>query len=199
MTDIILQGICGRMGHALIEKIAQREDCRVVAGIDQQEQFQFTPWIFGFDSDGNNFKNDGPTATINYTMNNIVPEIQDIDYGMITPFATGQIIKRDVDEIVKVDDQRRVKNPMKVYLNQNAALNNQDGNALSASLRYYHDCDNYSSIYNNPTLIYTTTEGQMLDLISWESNLGLLLSIDDLNLIPGRYQTTLNWSFEDSV
>ena len=36
MTDIILQGICGRMGHALIEKISQREDCRVVAGIDQQ-------------------------------------------------------------------------------------------------------------------------------------------------------------------
>ena len=36
MTDIILQGICGRMGHALIEKISQRDDCRVVAGVDQQ-------------------------------------------------------------------------------------------------------------------------------------------------------------------
>ena len=36
MTDIILQGICGRMGRALIEKISQRDDCRVVAGIDQQ-------------------------------------------------------------------------------------------------------------------------------------------------------------------
>ena len=35
MTDIILQGICGRMGHALMEKIAQRDDCRVVAGVDQ--------------------------------------------------------------------------------------------------------------------------------------------------------------------
>ena len=36
MTDIILQGICGRMGHALMEKIAQRDDCRVVAGVDQK-------------------------------------------------------------------------------------------------------------------------------------------------------------------
>ena len=36
MTDIILQGICGRMGHALMEKIAQRDDCRVVAGVDQR-------------------------------------------------------------------------------------------------------------------------------------------------------------------
>lgn len=36
MTDIIIQGIMGRMGHALVEKIATRQDCRVVAGVDQQ-------------------------------------------------------------------------------------------------------------------------------------------------------------------
>ena len=34
MTDIIIQGIGGRMGDVLCEMIAQREDCRVVAGID---------------------------------------------------------------------------------------------------------------------------------------------------------------------
>lgn len=34
MTDLIIQGIGGRMGHALLEKIAAREDCRVVAGVD---------------------------------------------------------------------------------------------------------------------------------------------------------------------
>ena len=37
MTDIIIQGIGGRMGHALCEMIANRSDCRVVAGIDQQD------------------------------------------------------------------------------------------------------------------------------------------------------------------
>lgn len=36
MTDIIIQGIYGRMGHTLVEKIAGRQDCRVVAGIDCQ-------------------------------------------------------------------------------------------------------------------------------------------------------------------
>ena len=36
MTDIIIQGIGGRMGRTLIEKISARTDCRVVAGIDQQ-------------------------------------------------------------------------------------------------------------------------------------------------------------------
>ncbi len=37
MTDIIIQGIHGRMGQVLCEMIAQRSDCRVVAGIDRDE------------------------------------------------------------------------------------------------------------------------------------------------------------------
>ena len=35
MTDIIIQGIYGRMGRALVEKIGARDDCRVVAGVDR--------------------------------------------------------------------------------------------------------------------------------------------------------------------
>lgn len=34
MTNIVLQGICGRMGRVLIDMIGQRQDCRVVAGVD---------------------------------------------------------------------------------------------------------------------------------------------------------------------
>ena len=34
MTDIIIQGIQGRMGRVLQDLIAQRADCRVVAGVD---------------------------------------------------------------------------------------------------------------------------------------------------------------------
>lgn len=36
MTDIIIQGLLGRMGHALAEKIAARSDCRIVAGVDRE-------------------------------------------------------------------------------------------------------------------------------------------------------------------
>lgn len=36
MTDIIIQGIYGRMGRTLVEKIAARQDCRVVAGVDRE-------------------------------------------------------------------------------------------------------------------------------------------------------------------
>ena len=34
MTNIVLQGICGRMGQVLLEMIGERQDCQVVAGID---------------------------------------------------------------------------------------------------------------------------------------------------------------------
>lgn len=34
MTDIIIQGINGRMGRTLCELIGQRRDCRVVGGVD---------------------------------------------------------------------------------------------------------------------------------------------------------------------
>lgn len=40
MTDIIIQGIAGRMGRVLCDMIAQREDCRVVAGIDLADGVQ---------------------------------------------------------------------------------------------------------------------------------------------------------------
>lgn len=37
MTDIIIQGIYGRMGRTLVEKISARSDCRVVAGVDREK------------------------------------------------------------------------------------------------------------------------------------------------------------------
>ena len=40
MTEIVIQGIGGRMGHVLCEMIAQRDDCRVIAGIDVKEMIK---------------------------------------------------------------------------------------------------------------------------------------------------------------
>lgn len=37
MTNIIIQGIAGRMGRAVYELIGQREDCRVAAGVDRAD------------------------------------------------------------------------------------------------------------------------------------------------------------------
>lgn len=50
MTDIIIQGISGRMGHALLEKISAREDCRIVAGVDREAgKIGEIPVYVGFD------------------------------------------------------------------------------------------------------------------------------------------------------
>ena len=37
MTEIVIQGVGGRMGHVLCDMIAQRDDCCVVAGIDVKD------------------------------------------------------------------------------------------------------------------------------------------------------------------
>ena len=51
MTDIIIQGVYGRMGHALLEKIGAREDCRVVAGVDREAgKVGELPVYAGFDA-----------------------------------------------------------------------------------------------------------------------------------------------------
>ncbi len=51
MTDIIIQGIYGRMGRALVEKIGAREDCRIVAGVDREaERIGEIPVYAGFDA-----------------------------------------------------------------------------------------------------------------------------------------------------
>lgn len=43
MTDIIIQGINGRMGRTLCELIGQRQDCRVVGGVDITPQSGAVP------------------------------------------------------------------------------------------------------------------------------------------------------------
>ena len=51
MTDIIIQGIYGRMGCALVEKIGAREDCRIVAGVDRETgRIGEIPVYAGFDA-----------------------------------------------------------------------------------------------------------------------------------------------------
>ncbi len=49
MIDILIQGIQGRMGHVLCDLIAQRDDCRVVGGIDRTPVDGPIPVVTGFD------------------------------------------------------------------------------------------------------------------------------------------------------
>lgn len=46
MVDIIIQGIGGRMGSTLVKLISQRNDCRIVAGIDVMEKTEYPYPVF---------------------------------------------------------------------------------------------------------------------------------------------------------
>lgn len=51
MVNIIIQGICGRMGRAVLEKTAAHPDCRIAAGVDLQPgEVQGIPVYAGFDA-----------------------------------------------------------------------------------------------------------------------------------------------------
>lgn len=49
MVDILIQGIQGRMGRVLCDLIAQRNDCRVVGGIDRMPMDGPVPVVTKFD------------------------------------------------------------------------------------------------------------------------------------------------------
>ena len=34
MVNIALTGCCGKMGHAIVKAVSEREDCQIVCGID---------------------------------------------------------------------------------------------------------------------------------------------------------------------
>ncbi len=174
-----------------------------VPDITAKQSFQFTPYVYGVNYDGNVYRQEGLDEEINYITNKVLPKVENIDYGTITAFSKD-ILKYRPDSlnspngIVTADDERRDKQPLKVFVTQNAPLSNNNGDVLPASLRFYSD-GNYSEILNNKTQIYQTDNGAALKSIAWDKQNGLLLHIDNNFAIAGQYTTTLNWSFEDSL
>jgi len=171
--------------------------------ITAKKSFPFNSYVYGTNYDGQVYRNEGPDEIIDYITNKISPQIEDIDFGTISAFSKDTLKYRpdklnSPNSMVNVDDERREKKPLKVFVTQNTAMTNDDGDILSASLRYY-DNGNYSDILNSKTPIHQTDDGATLNSINWNKEDGLLLHINDNYLKGGRYTTTLNWSFEDSI
>lgn len=175
-----------------------------VQNISDKDSFTFTPYIYGTDSSGQIYRQEGTKETINYISNQIVPTISDIDFGTITPY-TQNILKyrpettNSPNNIVEVTDNRREKKAMQVYVSQDNDFQHESENAtLPASLRYYNG-GQYVDILNQKTLLLETEDGVALDSISWNKADGLLLYINPGQKLTGSYSTTLNWYFENSL
>lgn len=175
-----------------------------VQNVSDKESLTFKPYVYGTDDGGNVYRKEADAETINYISNQIEPKIEDINFGAITPYSHG-ILKYRPDEvnrpndIVTVTDNRRDKHGVNVYVSQeNEFLHTDTQQALPVSLRYYQN-GSYQDIFNNKTLITQSESGTNLDSIGWDKKDGLLLYVNNGQLLTGLYSTTLTWNFENSI
>lgn len=171
--------------------------------ITAKKEFSFNSYVYGVNHDGEVYRNEATDERIDYITNKIFPKIEDIDFGSISAFSKSTLKYRpdtlnSPNSMINVNDDRREKKSLKVFVTQNGEMINDNGDVLAASLRYY-DSGNHSDILNSKTPIYQTDVGTALESIDWDKKDGLLLHINDNYLKGGKYSTTLNWSFEDSI
>ncbi|WP_057880675.1 hypothetical protein [Companilactobacillus kimchiensis] len=175
-----------------------------VQGILKNTSFKSTPYVYGTDNDNGVYRQDGMTETLNYLSNQIEPQIQDIDFGAISAYSKNTLKYRpnelnNPNNIVDVEDYRRDKGALQVYVSQdNEFIHESKSATLPASLRYYNN-GSHTDILNNKVLISETDIGITLDPIAWNKSEGLLLHINDNQLLTGKYSTTLTWYFENSI
>lgn len=175
-----------------------------VQNVSKNDSFKGTPYIYGTNNDGEVYRRETSNEIINYLSNQIEPTIQDIDYGTITTYSKNVLKYRpdssnNPNNIIDISDNRRDKSAMQLYLSQeNDFLHENGETSLPVSLRYYNN-GSHQNILNNKTLISSSNIGDELTSISWQRQEGLLLYVDSLPLLAGKYSTTLNWHFENSI
>jgi len=192
-----------KIGDIAAQATKNLEVNTTVTNITGADYINFTPYVYGDNHTGTTYQQFGTKETIDYISNVIHSNVQNIDFGTITPYSKNTLLHRpnasnNPNNIVNIDDQRRSKDPMTVFVSQEVDFVNDNGDILPADLRYYKN-DNYQSIYGNKTPIATSLDGSNLSSIAWEKAEGILLHIND-NLMPvGKYSTTLTWYFENSL
>lgn len=175
-----------------------------VKNITLKETLSTTPYAYGTNNDGNIYRQDGSNEQINYITGNINAKIQDIDYGNISGYSKNTLKYRNdalnsPNNIVDVDDDRRDKNSLKVFISQDSDFAHESLNSvLPATLRYYEN-GSYQTVTNNKVQISAADLGQELSSIAWNKEDGLLLHINDDHPVAGKYSTTLTWYFENSI
>lgn len=192
-----------KIGNIGKQETAAIDVFTTVAGISASEEFNFTNYAYGSTSDEQIYRQEGVQETINYAIDSFSTDIADIDYGWVGPSNQNLLQKRPAElnlpnNIVNVDDQRRDKTALKVYVSQVTDFINDNGETLQAVMRYYEN-GSFTDILNAPVLISETTSGEELNSIGWMEEDGLLLYVNNKFTSGGAYQATLNWNFTESI
>lgn len=174
-----------------------------VGNITNRETFNSIPTLFGLDPDSDEYTSKDPELSINYLSNKLTASFKDINFEPITIFDHHQIKHRtyetnDPNAVITIDDQRRNRSHLKLFLKQLTPFKNDKGNILPADLRLYSN-DSYQPTLNNKVLVSESTLGKIFQSVIWSHDDGLLLHIDKDHFLPGHYSSNLSWNIEDSV
>jgi len=169
--------------------------------IDDEQSFSFRPNLIGYYNDMNHrYESNGDLITLNYTTNEINAEFGDINFQAINPFERNVFKYRTqpTNEIVSINDTRRNKVPLKLFVKQVSKFTDNKGNRLDANLLF-------REINNNPVSVgqkVKVAESQRdnpFESVRWDEDQGLMLHVADSNAKPGNYRAVLVWNFENTI
>jgi hypothetical protein len=140
-----------------------------VKNINKRESFDSRVDFFGLDPDSDEYTSQGKDLNINYINNKLNFSLKSLNFEPITIFDQNTLKHRlpeenDPNEMISIDDQRRDRKRIALYLTQNTSF--IDGaKELPVDLRYYEG-NSFKSLYNT-VLVHETTPGEIFKSIKW--------------------------------
>jgi len=192
-----------------IEDLSHNEDHAVTVisktqTIDDEQSFSFRPNLIGYYDDMNHrYESDGDLITLNYTPNEINAEFSEINFQAIDPFEKNIFKYRTQatntpNEIVSINDTRRNKVPLKLFVKQISEFTDNDGNQLNAGLSFKETNNSLVSV-GQKVKIAESQRDKPFESVKWDEDHGLMLHVANLNSKPGNYQAVLVWNFENTI
>ena len=174
-----------------------------ISGITKKEQVVTTSHFSASDINNKKIEIDGAQLKLNYALYKFSAYFKNIDFEPIKSFENNSLVYRTSEtnspnEMISVDDQRRKKNSLTLYLTQSKQLINNH-NLLPADLKFFQPGQDSIGILKKIVPIATSKDGDKFPSIKWNRNEGLLLHLNRGNLIAGNYSGELSWNFIDSV
>lgn len=176
-----------------------------VHDITDKSFFEAKPSFIGVDSNNNSYQSIGDNLTLDYVTNQFITKFKDIQFDSIYPSEENVLKHRSIqtnapNDVITIDDQRRIKSHVCIFLKQPVILTNAEKKKdLNASLQFIGNQNDIPQPIQNKFPIAHSTVDQPLKSIAWKRDKGLLLHIDKRNPIAGNYSAKLTWIIQDSI
>jgi Bacterial Ig-like domain (group 2). len=174
-----------------------------VDSIEKKETFSTVPYIAGKADGKTDYQKVGRGNTINYELDTItITNTEDIDYGVINAVSNKTILYRQDKlnnpyNIIDIDDTRRVKSSIGLYVRQKSEL--ISGNNILSGYLEYHENGVAQDLRATDVEVSRTDDEQALSSQSWNKEEGVLLHMDPQVNSSGIYTTKLEWTIADSL